>query len=228
MQISITLGVDASGKPLDESLISAIGNICEDMRFNPLNLRQNGESYLAEFKYGSEIDYEDSEGVPLISGSKEWVKFDRLVRVELLGYYIQFKKLEAESLTIFDVRIEDVNGNIIFNQKESIAAQLIIELSQITRSQGVGKWNYTQRVEFSCFEYEVGRVLDKPLHWQNKFVGTKRQGMKVAYGENAFYLDNEDGTAYKKVMNGGGPELSHRSLSAFKVIRWLQKHEWKT
>lgn len=228
MQISITVGVDASGKPLEESLITAIGNICEDMRFKPLNLRQNGASYLAEFKYGSEIDYEDSEGVGLISGSKEWVKFDRLLRVEFFGYYIRFKKLESESLTLFDVRIEDLNGNLLFNGKESVASQIIIELSQITRSQGVGKWNYTQRVEFSCFEYEVGRVLDKPLHWQNKFVGTKRQGMKVEYGENAFYLDNEDGSAYKKVMNGGGPELSHRSISSFKVIRWMQKHEWNT
>jgi hypothetical protein len=43
--------------------------------------------------------------------------------------------------------------------------------------------------------------------------GTERCAVEVNYGDQRFYLDNENGSAWLKVTLGfGGPEWGHRSL----------------
>lgn len=43
--------------------------------------------------------------------------------------------------------------------------------------------------------------------------GTERGAVEVNYYDQTFYLDNENGSAWRKVtLGGGGPEWGHSSL----------------
>lgn len=51
-----------------------------------------------------------------------------------------------------------------------------------------------------------------PQYWAREFVGTRRKAVRVEYGGNTFYLDDEDGSGWNKVTHGGSPNWGHRDL----------------
>ncbi|MET7477972.1 hypothetical protein ABZT17_26895 [Streptomyces sp. NPDC005648] len=51
-----------------------------------------------------------------------------------------------------------------------------------------------------------------PLYWARDFVGTRRKAIEVQYGDQTFYLDDEDGSGWDKVTHGGSPAWGHRDL----------------
>lgn len=49
--------------------------------------------------------------------------------------------------------------------------------------------------------------------WCAGMEGTLREAVRVEYGAEKFYLDNENGSAWLKVTKGkGSPEYGHSSL----------------
>lgn len=52
-----------------------------------------------------------------------------------------------------------------------------------------------------------------PGYWARDLVGTRRRAVRVDYGGQTFYLDDEDGSGWAKVTSGGGPWSPHRSLA---------------
>lgn len=73
------------------------------------------------------------------------------------------------------------------------------------------KWNYEPA---TAVRVRV-RVADAPQfaqYWARPHIGTIRQAVRVTYGGCTFYLDNEDGSGWHKVTNGGGPGLPYRDL----------------
>lgn len=63
-------------------------------------------------------------------------------------------------------------------------------------------------------------VADAPgvqQYWARDLVGTEREAVRVTYCGAVFYLDNEDGSGWRKVTDGrGSPRWGHRSL-------WVQR-----
>ena len=58
----------------------------------------------------------------------------------------------------------------------------------------------------------VGTV-EKPTWWCAGLEGTERKAVEVNYYGQKFYLDDENGSAWRKVtLGGGGPEWGHSSL----------------
>lgn len=51
-----------------------------------------------------------------------------------------------------------------------------------------------------------------PGYWARDLVGTVRKAVRVEYGGETFYLDDEDSSGWHKVTHGGGPGSAHRSL----------------
>lgn len=71
-----------------------------------------------------------------------------------------------------------------------------------------------------------------PQYWARDLVGQERDAIRVRIGpqygqdeygrtniEDEFFLDNQEGQAYTKLMNGGGPSYGHRTLIAERVVR---------
>jgi hypothetical protein len=59
-------------------------------------------------------------------------------------------------------------------------------------------------------------VADSPFfsgYWARDLIGTRRDVVEVTYGNVTFYLDDEDGSAWAKVTNGGSPARGHRNLT---------------
>ncbi|WP_073946497.1 hypothetical protein [Streptomyces kebangsaanensis] len=53
-----------------------------------------------------------------------------------------------------------------------------------------------------------------PAYWARHLVGTRRNIVEVVYGSSTFYLDDEDGSAWHKVTQGGGsPHWGHSSIT---------------
>jgi len=64
----------------------------------------------------------------------------------------------------------------------------------------------------------VGRV-ERPTWWCAGMEGTERRAVEVNYGNQIFYLDDENGSAWLKVTRGGGgPEWGHKSLPDDSVV----------
>ncbi len=60
----------------------------------------------------------------------------------------------------------------------------------------------------------VARAPEFPHYWADQYVDTIRQAVRVDYGSQHFYLDNEDGTGWRKVTDGRGmPNWPHRNLA---------------
>lgn len=59
-----------------------------------------------------------------------------------------------------------------------------------------------------------------PNSWVVDIVGQEREAVEVTRpGEGSFYLDNEDGSGWRKVTVGkGSPAYGHRNLPAAQVI----------
>ena len=58
-----------------------------------------------------------------------------------------------------------------------------------------------------------------PTWWFADLVGQERVAVEVVYGNQTFYLDDEDGSGWDKVTRGqGSPGLGHRSLRITRVV----------
>lgn len=55
---------------------------------------------------------------------------------------------------------------------------------------------------------------DAPQYWARDLIGQERKALRVRYGGDEFFLDDEDGTATHKVFEqGGSPRFGHRELA---------------
>lgn len=64
----------------------------------------------------------------------------------------------------------------------------------------------------------VGSAV-KPTWWCAPLAGTVRAAVEVTYGDERFFLDNEDGGGWRKVTIGrGSPNYGHKSLPQDSVI----------
>jgi len=74
-----------------------------------------------------------------------------------------------------------------------------------------GYWN-GEHAQFIGVTYEVSKS-DGPLHWQNRHVGQRRQGLQITYGTQTWIIDNEFGDGFHKVTSGfGSPTCGHKSV----------------
>lgn len=51
-----------------------------------------------------------------------------------------------------------------------------------------------------------------PEYWARPLAGTRRDIVEVTYGEQTFYLDDENGAGWAKVTSGGSPRYGHRNI----------------
>jgi hypothetical protein len=52
-----------------------------------------------------------------------------------------------------------------------------------------------------------------PAYWAREAIGSERDAVRVEYGDAVFYLDNADGSGWRKVTEGrGSPRWPDRSL----------------
>ncbi|MER7971048.1 hypothetical protein ABTX35_18975 [Streptomyces sp. NPDC096080] len=52
-----------------------------------------------------------------------------------------------------------------------------------------------------------------PAYWARHLTGTLRDVVEVTYAGHTFYLDDEDGSAWRKVTTGGSPQTEHRTIT---------------
>lgn len=72
-------------------------------------------------------------------------------------------------------------------------------------------WNGETCTAIRC-RVTVGKSM-APTWWCAELEGTVREAVRVEYGEQVFYLDNEDGSGWRKVTEGhGSPRWAHNSL----------------
>jgi hypothetical protein len=64
-----------------------------------------------------------------------------------------------------------------------------------------------------------------PRYWAKPFVGEHRFAVEIYQNGKTFYIDNEDGSGWFKVTNGGSPDISHRVL-AIKNVLDRMPNEW--
>jgi hypothetical protein len=58
-----------------------------------------------------------------------------------------------------------------------------------------------------------------PAYWAREFVGQEREAVEVSYFDKPFYLDNEDGSGWRKVTEGhGSPAWGHRDLEIERIV----------
>ena len=76
-----------------------------------------------------------------------------------------------------------------------------------------GYWN-GEHATFRGVTYEVTEAKEGKLCWQNQFIGQRRQGIEITYGDSTWIIDNEHGDGHEKVTRGmGSPRCSHKSIS---------------
>lgn len=79
-------------------------------------------------------------------------------------------------------------------------------------------WNGERCKAVKCIVV-VGKS-DKPKAWYADLVGTQRAAVEVVYGKQTFYLDNEDGSGWRKVTTGKGmPGWGHDNLTVERVVQ---------
>ena len=75
-----------------------------------------------------------------------------------------------------------------------------------------GFWNGEDTATFVGVTYEVTKS-DGELHWQNMFIGKRRQGVQITYEGSTWIIDNEHGDGFYKVTFGqGSPRCGHKSI----------------
>lgn len=75
-----------------------------------------------------------------------------------------------------------------------------------------GFWNGEPCI-FYPIEYTV-KESNVISHWFNRFVGQKRQGLKVEYDGGNFFIDNQHGDGYYKLTKGkGSVKCGHKSIN---------------
>lgn len=91
-----------------------------------------------------------------------------------------------------------------------------------------GKWNYTEKIEYTVLLVKLLPVSEPKMHWQNAFVNTERQVVLIKpKSGNQFWIDNGDGSGLLKISNGGGPDSYSAHVSEFEFIRELPESEWQ-
>lgn len=91
-----------------------------------------------------------------------------------------------------------------------------------------GYWN-GKPVEYEVVMVEITNKLEGSMPWCKPFIGEKRQAVKVIVpNHRPFYLDNEDGSGYLKVISGGNPKTAHRSLGDPNELKPVPREHWQT
>lgn len=68
-------------------------------------------------------------------------------------------------------------------------------------------------------EVVVGDDPRFPLYWARNIVGQRRWAVAVTWGGRTFYIDDEDGSGWRKVTEGRGMWTSgHRDLAVERVL----------
>ncbi len=76
-----------------------------------------------------------------------------------------------------------------------------------------GYWD-GEDATFKGVTYEVTEAKEGELWWQNQFIGQRRQGLEITYGDQTWIIDNEHGDGFYKVTYGkGSPQCGHKSVS---------------
>jgi hypothetical protein len=91
-----------------------------------------------------------------------------------------------------------------------------------------GYWNGEPTATFEGVNYRVEKA-ETPTWWQNRVVGTIRQGILITYAGETWLIDNEHGDGYFKVTEGmGSPRCGHKSLGGYTIIDTISDSEIKT
>lgn len=101
------------------------------------------------------------------------------------------------------------------------------ETAEQTRNQAAriegARWNWEP-----CEAYRVRVVVGKserPTWWCAELEGTQRRAVEIVATHGVacepFYLDDEDGSGTRKVLNGGHWKLYHASVPVFGVLAYL-------
>lgn len=78
-------------------------------------------------------------------------------------------------------------------------------------------WN-GQRADACIVRVIVGKA-PKPTWWCADLEGTEREAVEVTYAGQVFYLDNEDGSGWRKVtIYRGSPQAYHAGLPVAAVL----------
>ena len=89
-----------------------------------------------------------------------------------------------------------------------------------------GKWNYTEKIEYTVIEVLLLEVPETPLHWQNAFAGEVCQAVFCKTRTHQFIIDNQDGSGLHKVAQGGGPGCYSAHIDACEFIGNVPESEW--
>lgn len=63
-------------------------------------------------------------------------------------------------------------------------------------------------------------VADAPqfaAYWARDCIGAERKAVEIAYEGRVFYIDDERGQGWDKVMRGGLPRMGHKNLEVSDV-----------
>ncbi len=91
-----------------------------------------------------------------------------------------------------------------------------------------GYWN-GKPVEYEILLVKVTNRLEGAMSWCKPFIGEDRQAVKVMVPHHRpFYIDNDDGSGYLKVIGGGDPKTAHRSLGEPKELKEVPRKHWQT
>lgn len=90
-----------------------------------------------------------------------------------------------------------------------------------------GYWNGEYAATFVAVLYKVGQA-ETQTWWQNRHIGQERQGILITYRGETWLIDNQHGEGYYKVTLGlGSPNVGHKSIANYEIIRELPENEWK-
>jgi hypothetical protein len=91
-----------------------------------------------------------------------------------------------------------------------------------------GFWNGEPTATFVGVKYRVEKA-EIETWWQNRVVGTIRQGLLITYGGETWLIDNEHGDGYYKVTTGmGSPRCGHKSLGNYTLLMGIPDDEINT
>jgi hypothetical protein len=91
-----------------------------------------------------------------------------------------------------------------------------------------GYWNGEPTATFVGVYYRVEKA-ETETWWQNRVIGTIRQGLLITYRKETWLIDNEHGDGYYKVTDGkGSPQCGHKSLGVYTVLRGIPDDEINT
>ena len=91
-----------------------------------------------------------------------------------------------------------------------------------------GYWNGEKALFQAC----IVRLLqddEKPLWWQNAYVGQEIQAIEISYSGSTWRISNMNGTGYYKVTEGqGSPQCGHASLGKHEFVKYISPAEMTT